>query len=167
MFICQGFFFFLLIFIKINKSICFHVYHIKSFYSFTSLLLPEVRTLCKSPLGTFAPFPVSSPGTVQYLEMAGQVLGSCLPSVGFSTPVLCGPGRNWGDLFPVWRVSVLVSKGKKEEPQRFCSCSEKVLNTPCLTSLKQRPSDSEHQPCFRQATSFSGWFRPLPSAGPA
>lgn len=158
MFICQGFFFFLLIFIKINKSICFHVYHIKSFYSFTSLLLPEVRTLCKSPLGTFAPFPVSSPGTVQYLEMAGQVLGSCLPSVGFSTLVLfcVVPGGTGETSFQCERVSVLVSEGKKEEPQRFCSCSEKVLNTPCLTSLKQRPSDSEHQPCFRQATSFSG-----------
>ena len=43
--------FFKLIFIKISKSICFHVYHIKSFYSFTPLLLPEMRTLCKGPSG--------------------------------------------------------------------------------------------------------------------
>ena len=152
-------FFFKLIFIKISKSICFHVYHIKSFYSFTPLLLPEMRTL--------TPCPVSSTGTVS---------GDGRPSTGIlasscwflcSCSVLCGPWRNRGDLFPVWRVNVLVSEGYKEEPQRFRSCSENVLNTPCLTSLKQRPSDSEHQPCFSQAASFSGWFRPLPSAGPA
>lgn len=121
------------------------------------------------PSGDICPFP-------SVLTRNSAVSGDGRASIGilssfcwflYSCSVLCGPGRNWGDPFPVWRVSVLVSEGKKEEPQRFCSCSEKVLNMPCLTSLKQRPSDSEHQPCFRQATSFSEWFRPLPSAGPA
>ena len=170
MFIFQGFgvcFFFTNIYLF--KSICFPVYHIKSFHSFTPLLLPETRTLCRCPSRVTYCMP-SVLNRSSAVSGDGRTGPGTLPSSRWllcSCSVLCGPRGNWGDLFTVWRVSVLVSEGKKEEPQSFRSCSEKVLSTPCFTSVEQRPSDSEHQPRFSQAASFSGWFGPPPSAGPA
>lgn len=89
--------------------------------------------------------------------------------VGFSALLFCVVPAGTGETSfqcAGW-VSSSQRGRKKSLTQRFHSCSEKVLNLPCLTSLKQRLSDSEHQPCFSHAASFSGWFRPLPSAGPA